>query len=70
MRCLTRCSPRALREDFVSALRALDRLLIAGNYMIPFYHQAESWIASRKTIGRPEKLPRYQLVTDAFWVKP
>ncbi len=57
------------REDFVSALRALDRLLLAGNYIIPFYHQAESWIAVKKSLGRPEVFPKYQLVSDAFWVK-
>jgi peptide/nickel transport system substrate-binding protein len=58
------------REDFIAALRALDRLLLAGSYIIPFYHQAETWMAVKKSIGRPDRLPRYQLVPDAFWVKP
>jgi peptide/nickel transport system substrate-binding protein len=58
------------RADFTAALRALDRLLVAGHYMIPFYHQAETWLAIRRSVGRPETMPKYQLVTDAFWVKP
>jgi peptide/nickel transport system substrate-binding protein len=57
------------REDFVTALRATDRLLVAGDYIIPFYHQAEQWLASKQSIGRPSTLPRYQLQIDAFWVK-
>jgi peptide/nickel transport system substrate-binding protein len=58
------------RSDFTAALRTLDRLLIAGNYMIPFYHQAETWIAVKRNIGRPDSMPKYQLVSDSFWVKP
>ena len=32
-------------EDFVAAVRALDRLLISGFYIVPLYYAPETWIA-------------------------
>ena len=32
-------------EDFVAAVRALDRLLISGFYIVPLYYAPEQWIA-------------------------
>ena len=34
-----RCSRPASKEDFVAAVRALDRVLISGDYMVPMQHQ-------------------------------
>lgn len=42
------------REDFVAAVRALDRILISGNYVVPLFYLPESWIAHWKTVARPE----------------
>lgn len=56
------------REDFVAAARALDRLLIAGDYIVPLYHQAEAWIATRRVVARPSRLPRFQNHIDAWWI--
>ena len=33
------------REDFTAAVRALDRVLSAGSYVIPFWHANVTWIA-------------------------
>src|SRR6185312_8080543 len=33
------------RNDYVAAVRVLDRLLISGNYMVPMQHNSEQWIA-------------------------
>jgi hypothetical protein len=33
------------REDFVSATRALDRVLLSGFYVVPLFNQPEQWIA-------------------------
>lgn len=56
------------REDFVAAVRALDRLLLAGHYVLPLYHLPDRWIARWAHIRRPERLPTYDLTTDLFWV--
>ena len=47
------------REDFEAAVRAYDRLLISGHYLVPLYHVAEQWVARRSYIGYPEKTPLY-----------
>ena len=33
------------RPEFVDAVRALDRVLLSGAYVIPLYHSPEQWIA-------------------------
>ena len=40
-------------EDFVAAVRALDRLLISGFYIVPLYYAPEQWIAYSAKLGRP-----------------
>jgi peptide/nickel transport system substrate-binding protein len=42
------------REDFVAAVRALDRILISGDYVVPLFYLPESWIARWTTVARPE----------------
>ncbi len=41
------------REDFAAAVRAEDRLLVAGFYMVPFYDAGGQWVARWNYIGRP-----------------
>jgi peptide/nickel transport system substrate-binding protein len=43
------------QEDFVAAVRALDRLLISGNYAIPLFHAPKMWIARWNRTTRPDK---------------
>lgn len=43
------------QEDFVAAVRALDRLLISGNYAIPLFHAPRMWIARWNKTTRPDK---------------
>ena len=47
------------REDFEAAVRAYDRLLISGHYLVPLYHVAEQWVARRSYIGYPDVTPLY-----------
>lgn len=46
-------------EDFAAAVRAYDRLLVAGHYVVPLYHIGEQWVARWKHIARPEQHPLY-----------
>jgi len=43
------------REDFVAAVRALDRILISGYYVVPLFYLPETWIARWTTVDHPEK---------------
>lgn len=55
------------REDFQSAVRALDRLLVAGHYVVPLYHIGEQWVARWAHIGRPEGTPLYGYQRPTWW---
>lgn len=55
------------RPEFVSAVRALDRLLISGDYVIPLYHSKAVWIAHWTDLGRPERPPLSGLALDTWW---
>ncbi len=58
------------REDFVAAVRALDRLLVAGHYVLPLYHLPDRWVARWRHIARPERLAAYDFLHDSFWLTP
>jgi len=46
-------------EDFVAAVRAYDRLLLSGFYVVPLFHSPDQWIAASAKLARPKNLPRY-----------
>ena len=55
------------RPEFVSAVRALDRLLISGDYVIPLYHAKTVWIAHWADLGHPARPPLSGLAIDTWW---
>ena len=55
------------REDFAAAARALDRVLIAGNYVVPLYYAPSLWVAHWRHIRQPERLPLQGLAIDTWW---
>ena len=57
----------ASREDFVAAVRALDRLLVSGHYIVPFYTSGGQWVARRKHIGWPDKQPLQGFDATTAW---
>ncbi len=58
------------REDFVAAVRALDRTLISGFYVIPLFHFPAQWIARWSTIGRPAVTSLYGYLPETWWDVP
>jgi peptide/nickel transport system substrate-binding protein len=54
-------------EDFVAAVRALDRLLISGFYIVPLYYAPEQWIAYSAKLGRPDKTPLFGVELSTWW---
>ncbi|MCC6779098.1 MAG: ABC transporter substrate-binding protein [Hyphomicrobiales bacterium] len=55
------------RESFVSAVRALDRVLISGSYAIPLFHLPEQWVARWANIGRPDRYSLYGHLYETWW---
>ncbi|WP_034995852.1 extracellular solute-binding protein [Beijerinckia mobilis] len=47
------------REDFVTAVRAYDRVLLSGFYIVPLFHSPTQWIAGSAHLGKPANLPHY-----------
>ena len=59
------------RDDFLSAVRALDRVLTTGRYVIPVYQLNISRIAHAKQLKHPDYIPIYgdwiNWQTDVWW---
>lgn len=57
--------------DFVAAVKALDRILISGRYVIPIWYNATSRLAHRANLHFPERLPMYGdwsgFLPDVWW---
>ncbi|MGG5811369.1 extracellular solute-binding protein [Falsiroseomonas sp. CW058] len=56
------------REELVARTRALDRVLLWNNFVIPHWHSRSFRIAYWDKFGRPERNPRYALGLDSWWV--
>jgi peptide/nickel transport system substrate-binding protein len=57
------------RAEFVDAVRALDRLLISGQYVIPLYHLKEQWLARWTKVEHPQYTPLTGYQLPAWWAK-
>lgn len=57
-------------EDFKSAVRALDRVLLSGDYVIPLFHVPTQWVASWSALKHPEALPLWGFNIDTWWHEP
>ena len=62
------------RNDFVTAVRAFDRLLLSGFYIVPLFHRGDQWFAASSQLARPARLPGYGAplfgaTLDQWWRK-
>jgi peptide/nickel transport system substrate-binding protein len=57
------------REDYVAAVRVLDRLLISGNYMVPMQHNTQQWLAYWNFLEHPKKTPISGYRLPTWWRK-
>jgi peptide/nickel transport system substrate-binding protein len=55
------------REEFVDAVRAYDRVLLSGAYVVPLYFKPEQWIARWKRIERPDVTPLQGSQLPTWW---
>jgi peptide/nickel transport system substrate-binding protein len=55
------------RDDFVAAVRALDRLLLSGFYIVPLFYAPDQWVAYSSALGHPDKTPLFGVATETWW---
>jgi len=57
------------RDTFESAVRALDRVLISGFYVVPLFHLPDQWVARWTHVDHPAVTPLFGFLPEAWWRK-
>ncbi|MBP2299894.1 extracellular solute-binding protein [Azospirillum picis] len=57
------------RAELVGRVRALDRVLLWGHYMVPLFHSPVDRIARWTRLHRPAVTPLYGPLTETWWVE-
>jgi peptide/nickel transport system substrate-binding protein len=55
------------RADVVAAVRALDRVLMSGSYVVPLFYAPEQWVARWTYIERPEATSMHGYIPETWW---
>ncbi len=55
------------RPEFISAVRAFDRVLLSGSYVIPLFYAPGQWVAHWRRIASPASMPLTGVALDAWW---
>ncbi len=58
------------RADVVAAVRALDRVLMSGSYVVPLFYAPEQWLARWAHIERPDTTAKYGYLPETWWRQP
>jgi peptide/nickel transport system substrate-binding protein len=54
-------------EDFTSAVRAFDRVLMSGDYVVPLFFLPKVWVAYWSRLRFPEIKPLAGFDLDTWW---
>lgn len=54
-------------EEFVASVRAFDRVLISGHYVVPLYYLPGQRVAYRARLEHPEMTPIYGYQLPTWW---
>lgn len=62
------------KPDFIDSVRALDRVLLSGFYIVPLYHAPDQWFAYSTGLARPDRsaqfaAPLFGATLDTWWRK-
>ena len=58
---------RDTAEDFTAAVRALDRALLSGDYVIPLFFHPKVWVAYWAHLRFPAVAPLAGYDLDTWW---
>lgn len=71
---IVRMQEARTQEDYEATARALDRILMHGQYVVPGRYMFSHRVIHHQRLGRPDTLPLYYTVNDwvlnSWWVKP
>jgi peptide/nickel transport system substrate-binding protein len=57
-------------DDFVDAVRALDRVLISGCYVVPLFYLPAQWVARWSYVQHPARTSLYGYLPETWWRAP
>jgi peptide/nickel transport system substrate-binding protein len=55
------------QEEFIDAVRAYDRVLMSGFYVVPLFHSPAQWVAYWTRIQHPERTSLYGVQPMTWW---
>ena len=58
------------RGDLVDAVRALDRVLISGCYVVPLFYLPEQWVARWNYVQHPARTSLFGYLPETWWRQP
>lgn len=58
------------RQDLVTRVHALDRVLLWNFFLIPMYHGETDRLAYWNRFGMPDVVPKQGVTTGAWWIDP
>jgi peptide/nickel transport system substrate-binding protein len=58
------------QDDFVDAVRALDRVLISGCYVVPLFYLPAQWVARWNYVQHPARTSLYGYLPETWWRAP
>ena len=58
------------RADVVAAVRALDRVLISGCYVVPLFYAPDQWVARWTYIEHPAVTSLHGFLPETWWRQP
>jgi peptide/nickel transport system substrate-binding protein len=58
------------RSDFVAAVRALDRVLMSGFYVIPVFNVPSQWLGRWTHVDRPQRSALIGNLPETWWQTP
>lgn len=58
------------RGELTAAARALDRVVMAGHYVVPLFHVPAQWVATWSHIRMPPRHPSTGIDVESWWREP
>jgi microcin C transport system substrate-binding protein len=57
------------RDELVATTRALDRVLLRGHYLVPFFYSDADQMAFWTRVQHPAITPLYGAITETWWAQ-
>jgi peptide/nickel transport system substrate-binding protein len=58
------------RSGFVDAVRALDRVLMSGCYVVPLFYLPAQWVARAAFVQHPARTSLFGYIPETWWRQP